>query len=101
MKLLPLSLGLLTLSWVTPTWAQNATVQDAAPESQKALQDFQQSGQGFNQSGSLNLNELIHRANLANKRSPQEFQEEQQISLDNAVETFRKQQKSKQNPVKP
>ncbi len=75
-------------------WAQ--TVQDAQSESQKALQDFQPQGQSFNQSGGLNLNELIHRANLANRRSLEEFQEEKNQSFDEAVEAFRKQQKSKQ-----
>lgn len=75
--------------------AQPATVQDAQSESQKALQDFQPQGQSFNRSGGLNLNELIHRANLANKRSPEEFQEEQNQSFNEAVEAFRKQQKLK------
>jgi hypothetical protein len=76
--------------------AQTATIQDSQSESQKALQDFQPQGQGFNQSGGLNLNELIHRANLANKRSLEEFQKEQNQSFNEAVEAFRKQQKLKQ-----
>ncbi|MCA1903213.1 MAG: hypothetical protein LDL47_00025 [Cyanobacteria bacterium KgW148] len=78
--------------------AQSATVQDAQSESQRALQDFQPQGQSFNQSGGINLNELIHRANLANKRSLQEFQEEQNQSFNEAVEAFRKQQKLQQKP---
>jgi hypothetical protein len=68
--------------------AQAATVQDAQPESQKALQDLQ-----VHQMGGLNLNELIHRANLANKRSLAEFQAEQNESFKEAVEAFRQQQK--------
>ncbi len=71
--------------------AQVATVQDAQPESQKALQDLQV--QPGNQQGGLNLNELIHRANLANKRSLAEFQAEQNESFKEAVEAFRQQQK--------
>ncbi|MFN3360144.1 MAG: hypothetical protein ACK421_01755 [Pseudanabaenaceae cyanobacterium] len=81
----------LLLWWVAGlTWAQTVTIQDTQTEAQKALQE-----QVLDSSGSRSLNELIHRANLANRRSLQQFRADQEESFQEAVKTFRQQQKER------
>ncbi|MCS6959792.1 MAG: hypothetical protein RMK91_07045 [Pseudanabaenaceae cyanobacterium SKYGB_i_bin29] len=83
-------IGLLLWSIGGLAWAQSVTIQDTKTEAQKALQE-----QVIDLSGSRSLNELIHRANLANRRSLQQFQADQEESFQEAVKAFRQQQRER------
>ncbi|MBD2181454.1 hypothetical protein H6S82_07890 [Planktothrix sp. FACHB-1355] len=95
-KFTPIVLGLLAGTTVVPFAFPQTTL--AQTLDRDPSQDFQRqednssfygggTGQGFS------VFDLIHRANLGQNRSPEEFSTEQRQSLDDAAEQFRAKQR--------
>lgn len=72
-----------------------AQVNNASTLSEQTLRDTQQQERGALSVGGSNLNllQLINNINLAGGKSPEQFRANQAESLDDAVSTFRDQQR--------
>ena len=88
------AMSLVSAAMFIPTGAI-AQVNNAPTLSEQTLRDTQQQERGALSVGGSNLNllQLINNINLAGGKSPEQFRANQAESLDDAVSTFRDQQR--------